>query len=62
LGGILLGGMSVEKPRIALGAAGYAFATRSDDGVGQVLGVVVVLCMGLVGDPSFNLPVLFLES
>jgi hypothetical protein len=54
--------MSVEKPRIALGAAGYAFATRSDDGVGQVLGVVVVLCMGLVGDPSFNLPVLFLES
>ena len=58
-----LGGVSVEIPGIALGAAGYGFATRADDWTGQVLGVVVVvLCAVSVAIPSFDLPSLFLES
>ena len=44
-------GVWVGIPGIALGAIGYGFATRSDDRVGQVLGVATV-------DP----PVLFLDS
>ena len=63
LAGILLGGISVEIPGIALGAAGYGFAARATDRAGQVLGVVVVvLCVVSVAIPSFDLPGLFLES
>jgi hypothetical protein len=63
LAGILLGGISVEIPGIALGVAGYGIATRSGDRAGQVLGVVVVvLCAASVAVPSFDLPGLFLES
>jgi len=63
LAGILLGGVSVEIPGIALGAAGYGFATRASDLAGQILGVVVVsLCVVSVAIPSFDLPGLFLES
>jgi hypothetical protein len=63
LAGILLEGVSVEIPGIALGAAGYGFATRSSDRAGQVLGVAtVVLCAVLMALPSFDLPGLFLES
>jgi hypothetical protein len=47
LAGILLEGVWVEIPGIALGAAGYWFAARSDDMAGQVLGVAaIVLCPG----------------
>ena len=63
LAGILLEGIWVEIPGIALGAAGYGFATRSDDLVGQVLGVAAVaLCAVSVAIPSFDVPGLFLES
>jgi hypothetical protein len=63
LAGILLEAISVEIPGIALGIAGYGFATRSDDRAGQVLGVVVVvLCAISVAIPSFDLSGLFLES
>ena len=63
LAGILLGGISVEIPGIALGVAGYGFAARATDRAGQVLGVVVVvLCVVSVAIPSFDLPRLFLES
>jgi hypothetical protein len=60
---LLLEGVSVEIPGIALGAVGYGFATRSGDRAGQVLGVAtVVLCAVSVAIPSFDLPTLFLES
>jgi hypothetical protein len=63
LAGILLGGISVEIPGIALGVAGYGFAARSDDRAGQGLGVaVVVLCAVSVAIPSLDLPGFFLES
>jgi hypothetical protein len=63
LAGILLGGIPVEIPGIALGVAGYGFAARASDRVGQALGVVVVvLCAISVAIPSFDLPGLFLES
>jgi hypothetical protein len=63
LAGILLGGISVEIPGIALGVAGYGIATRSGDQAGQVLGVVVlVLCAVSVAIPSLDPPGLFLES
>jgi hypothetical protein len=63
LAGILLGGVSVEIPGIALGAVGYGFAARSGDRAGQVLGVVVVvLCALSIVIPSFDVPGLFLES
>lgn len=61
--GIILGGVSVEIPGIALGAAGYGFAARASDRAGEVLGVVaVVLCAISMAIPSFDLPGLFLES
>jgi hypothetical protein len=63
LAGILLEGVWVEIPGIALGAAGYGFATRSDDLVGQVLGVAAVaLCAVSMTIPSFDVPRSFLES
>jgi hypothetical protein len=63
LAGILLGGVSVEIAGIALGVAGYGFATRSGDRAGQALGVAtVVLCAVSVASPSLDLPGLFLES
>jgi hypothetical protein len=63
LAGILLEGVWVEIPGIALGAAGYGFATRSDDVAGQVLGVAaVVLCAVSMTIPSFDVPGSFLES
>jgi hypothetical protein len=63
LAGILLEGIWVEIPGIALGAAGYGFATRSDDMVGQVLGVAAVV-LGAVSMtiPSFDVPGSILES
>ena len=61
--GILLDGVSVEIPGIALGAVGYGFATRSGDRAGQILGVVVVvLCALSMVIPLFDVPGLFLES
>lgn len=52
LAGILLEGVSVEIPGIALGAVGYGFATRSGDRAGQVLGGGQCGAMrGLDGDP-----------
>jgi hypothetical protein len=61
--GILLEGVSVEIPGVALGAVGYGLATRSGDRAGQVLGVVVVgLCVVSMAIPSLDLPGLFLES
>jgi hypothetical protein len=63
LAGIVLEGVSVEIPGIALGALGYGFAARASDRVGQALGVaVVVLCAVSVAIPSFDLPGLFLGS
>jgi hypothetical protein len=63
LAGILLEGVSVEIPGIALGALGYGFATRSGDRAGQFLGVAtVVLCAVSMAIPSFDVPRLFLES
>jgi hypothetical protein len=63
LAGILLNGVSVEIPGIALGAVGYGLATRSRDRAGQILGVaVVVLCVISMVIPSFDLPGSFLES
>jgi hypothetical protein len=63
LAGIVLGGVSVEIPGIALAAAGYAFAAGASDRTGQVLGVVVVaLCAVSVAIPSFDVLGLFLES
>ena len=63
LAGILLDGVLVEIPGIALGAGGYGLATRSGDRAGHVLGVaVVVLCVISMVIPSFDLPGLFLES
>jgi hypothetical protein len=63
LAGILLEGVSVEIPGIALGALGYGFATRSSNRAGQVLGVVaVVLCAVSVAIPWLDLPGLFLET
>jgi hypothetical protein len=60
---ILLEGVSVEIPGIALGAIGYGLATRSGDRAGQILGVVVVaLCVLSMAIPSLDLPGLFLES
>jgi hypothetical protein len=57
LAGILLEGVWVEIPGIVLGAAGYGFAMRSDDRVGQILGVAaVVLCAVSVAIPSFDCP------
>jgi hypothetical protein len=44
LAGIVLGGVSVEIPGIALAAAGYAFAAGASDRTGQVLGVVMMVC------------------
>ena len=61
--GILLEGVSVEIPGIALGTVGYGFATRSGDRAGQVLGVAaVVLCAVSMAILSIDLPGLFLES
>ena len=61
--GVLLEGISVEIPGIALGAVGYGLATRSGDRAGQVLGVAtVVLCTLSMAIPSLDLPGLFLES
>ena len=61
--GILLEGVSVEVPGIALGAVGYGLATRSGDRAGQILGVVVVaLCVLSMAIPSLDLPGPFLES
>ena len=63
LAGVVLGGVSVEIPGIALGAVGYGFAARASDRAGQVLGVVVVvLCALSMAIPSFDVPGLFLES
>ena len=63
LAGIVLGGVSVEIPGIALGAAGYGFAARAGDRAGEVLGIVaMVICAVSVAIPSFDLPGLFLES
>jgi hypothetical protein len=63
LAGILLEGVLVEIPGIALGAAGYRFAVRGSDRAGQVLGVVVVvLCALSIAIPPFDLPGLYLES
>jgi hypothetical protein len=39
LAGILLGGVSVEMPGLALGAAGYGFATRASDRAGETIGI-----------------------
>ena len=63
LAGILLGGVPAEIPGIVLGAAGYGFATRSGDLMGQVLGVTtVVLCVLSMALPSLDPPALFLDS
>ena len=63
LAGILLEGISVEMPGIALGAVGYGFATRSGDRAGQILGVAaVMLCAVSMAIPAFDFPGLFLES
>lgn len=63
LAGILLGGISVEIPGIALGTVGYGLATRSADRAGQVLGVAtVVLCVLSMAIPSLDPPAMFLES
>jgi hypothetical protein len=57
LAGILLEGVSVEIPGIALGAVGYGFATRSGDRAGQVLGVAtVVLCAVSMASPRSTCP------
>jgi hypothetical protein len=62
LAGIALGGVSVEIVGIALGAAGYGFATRVSDRAGQILGViVVVLCALSITIPWFDVPGFFLE-
>ncbi len=50
-------------PGIAPGAAGYGFATKSNDRAGQVLGVVVVaLCVVSVAIPLCYLPKCFLSG